>query len=152
MSGADRVTIPPMPIPRSKRRIGIVGAGGIVAGAHLPGYRAAGYTVSAIADLRLDAAQKVADGKIPHVFADPRALIECPEVDVIDVAIPEQGRAELWDALIAARKPVLLQKPLAYELEDAIALVERFEKAGIPLAVNQNARWAPPFRAAKSVL
>ena len=41
-------------------RIGIIGAGGIVSGAHLPAYRAAGLDVSAFFDIDAEKATKVA--------------------------------------------------------------------------------------------
>ena len=43
---------------------------------------------------------------------------------------------------------MLAQKPLAEDLAAARAVVEEAERAGVTLAVNQNARWAPPWRIA----
>ena len=43
---------------------------------------------------------------------------------------------------------MLAQKPLADDLAAARAVVEEAERAGVTLAVNQNARWAPPWRIA----
>ena len=149
MSGG-RWNIPPLKLPRSERRIGVIGAGGIVENAHLPAYRTAGFRVTALADVDRSRAERLArDFDIPHVFADARSLIDCDEVDVVDVAIPEHGREGLFELLLAAGKPTLAQKPLAYELDRALEWVDRFETAGVPLAVNQNARWAPPFRAVR---
>jgi predicted dehydrogenase len=55
-------------------------------------------------------------------------------------------------SILKARKPTLLQKPLAYSMETARRIVEDFEKAKVPLAVNQNLRWAPQIRAAKQLI
>ena len=43
---------------------------------------------------------------------------------------------------------MLAQKPLADDLAAARAVVEEAERAGVKLAVNQNGRWAPPWRIA----
>ena len=49
-------------------RIGIIGAGGIISGAHLPAYQAAGLQVSAIYDIDREKATKVArDFDIPTI-------------------------------------------------------------------------------------
>ena len=43
---------------------------------------------------------------------------------------------------------MLAQKPLAEDLAAARAVVEEADRAGLTLAVNQNGRWAPPWRIA----
>lgn len=141
------------PAPKSALRIGVIGAGGIVRDAHLPAYRKAGYHVSAICDVRRDSADAVArQFGIDAVETDPRALVERSDVDVIDLAIPDVGRMEVVEAAAAAGKHLLIQKPLAHELAAARRIVELARKAGVVLAVNQNARWAPHFRAARSLI
>ncbi|HET9665054.1 MAG TPA: Gfo/Idh/MocA family oxidoreductase, partial [Burkholderiales bacterium] len=62
------------------------------------------------------------------------------------------GRAAVLDAVLEARKPLLLQKPLAYSFAEARRLVERFAEAEIPLAVNQNLRFAPESQAARHLI
>ena len=43
---------------------------------------------------------------------------------------------------------MLSQKPFAVDLTAARAMVEHAERKGVRLAVNQNGRWAPPWRVA----
>jgi len=146
-------TIQPLRFPKSSLRIGIIGAGGIVQNAHLPGYRKAGYHVSAIADIREQVARDLARRfEISRVFTDARDLIASPEVDVIDMAIPEIARPGLVEAVMRARKPLLIQKPLAYTLARGREIVRMFSEARVPLAVNQNARFAPEFHAIKQLI
>jgi predicted dehydrogenase len=66
----------------------------------------------------------------------------------VDVATRPDIRPDLIRRAAAAGKHVLAQKPLAPDLATAQALVDEAERAGILLAVNQNARWAPPWRQA----
>lgn len=139
--------------PRSELRIGVIGAGGIVKDAHLPAYRKAGYQVTAICDVREETARALGrQFEIPAVVADPAALIARDDVDVVDLAIPESSRPAVVEAVLRARKPLLIQKPLAYSLARARDLVRRFEAARVPLAVNQNARFAPEFFAARRLV
>lgn len=147
------VTFEPLEFRKSPLRIGVIGAGGIVQNAHLPGYAKAGLQVAAIFDVnRAAASAAAAKFSIAAVCATVDELLARKDVDVIDVAIPEFARPPVLDAIVKARKPTLLQKPLAYSLADAVRLVERFEREKIPLAVNQNLRWSPEFRAAKQLI
>ncbi len=141
------------PRPQTALRIGVVGAGGIVRDAHLPAYKKAGFTVSAICDVLPKAARAVADQfGIEHVESDVRALVERDDVDVVDIAIPDSGRLEVVEAAVAAGKHLLIQKPLAHDLPTARRIVDMAREGGIVLAINQNARWAPRFRAARSLI
>lgn len=149
----DAIAIPPLALAPSTLRIGVLGAGGIVTSAHLPGYAKWQLRVSAIADVRRDAAELAAKQfQIATVCASVEELLARKDVDVVDVAIPEQARAAVVPLLLKAGKPVLLQKPLAYSLEEARRLVDAFEKAKVPLAVNQNLRWSPEMQAAKFLI
>ncbi len=133
--------------------IGIIGAGGIVRNAHLPAYRAAGFPVVAIADVRAGAAEEVGrQFGIPQRVSDYRHLLENPAVKVVDIAIPGEGRVEVVRDVAAAGKHILIQKPMANTLTEAVTIVRLAREAGVLLAVNQNARWAPPYRATWSLL
>jgi predicted dehydrogenase len=124
-----------------------------VMNAHLPAYAKWNLRVSAIFDVRREAAETAAKKfGIPVVCGSVEELLARRDVDVIDVAIPEHGRADVLLAILRARKPALLQKPLAYTLEDAQRIVADFARADVPLAVNQNLRWSPEMQAAKQLI
>ncbi len=132
--------------------IGVVGAGGIVRDAHLPAYKKAGYRVAGVCDVRKEAADAAAARfGVPFSTCDFRQLLDRRDVDVIDVAIPDEGRLEVIREAAARGKHVLAQKPLAYSLSAAREIVETCEKAGVVLAVNQNARFGPEYRAARNL-
>lgn len=132
--------------------IGVIGAGGIVRDAHLPAYKKAGFRVAGICDVLKPAADAAA-GKfgIPFATDDYRRLLERKDVDVVDVAIPDAGRIEVVREAAARGKHVLIQKPMAYSVAAAREMVAACRTAGVRLAVNQNARWGPEFRAAWSL-
>ncbi len=145
-------------LPRRKDwRIGIAGAGFIVADCHLVAYRNAGFHPVAIASRKPETAKAVAarhqistvHGTIDELLADSR-------IEVLDVAVPPDAQPELIRK--AAKlgqgrlRGILAQKPLALSVKDAKDLVQCCTDAGIVLAVNQNMRFDQSVRAAKDLL
>jgi predicted dehydrogenase len=137
-----------IPLPSRPKRIGVIGLGGI-AQAHLPAYRAAGWTVAAAADIdpaRRSEAERVHG--LPRVYADYRDLVADPEVEVISLLTQPNVREAVVDACAAAGKPVQTEKPLGPDLATCERLITRAAGAGIALSVSQNYRWFPgPFAA-----
>ena len=134
-------------------RIGIIGAGKIVRDCHLPAYRAAGWEVVRIASRTLESARAAADAfDIAGASADFEDVITDERVEVVDIALPSHRHREIAIAALEAGKHVLLQKPMANTLEDAAAIVEAADRAGVKLAVNQNGRWDPAIRACRELL
>ena len=138
---------PPMP-STLKPRIGVIGAGGIVA-AHLDAYRSAGWTVAAICDRTLaKAAAKAAEfapanGLAARVTTRWQDLLDDPGIDVLDITTHPADRLPLIDAALKAGKHVLSQKPFVLDLDQGEALVRLARDNAVKLAVNQNGRWAP---------
>ncbi len=134
-------------------RIGVIGAGKIVRECHLPAYRAAGWDVVSIASRTAASARVAADEfDISASSGDFRDVIDDPRVEVVDISLPSHRHREVAVAALEAGKHVLLQKPMANTLEDAVAIVAAAERAGVKLAINQNGRWDPAIRACRELL
>ncbi|MFP4068994.1 MAG: Gfo/Idh/MocA family protein [Opitutales bacterium] len=132
--------------------IGIVGAGNIT-NMHLRGYAWAGLPVVAIMDLDSSKAEaRAKEHGIPHVAGSLEELIARPEVEIVDVTFPGNARLEAVRAIAEAGKPLLVQKPLADDLETAREIVRTCREAGVALAVNQNARFNPQYRTARRLV
>ena len=120
------LTLQPDPPVRERQfRIGCIGAGMIMAECHLAAYREAGFQVVAIASRTPSKAQAVAQRwEIGRVHDSPQALINDPDVDIVDIAFPPDQQPALIRAALAAPnvKAILAQKPLALSLPEAIAL------------------------------
>ena len=131
--------------------IGIIGAGGIIQWGHMPAYRKAGFNVVGIASRTRESAERMAKSwDIPRVFDDWRALLDIPEVQIADVSYPfDEDRLEIVREAAARGKHILVQKPMAHSRAAAREMVETAARHGVRLAVNQNARWAPQYRAAR---
>ena len=146
--GADLDYRPAFP----ERRIGvaIVGCGAIAKDHHLPAYGAYGVDVVGVFDT-LPAATENVQQRFPFVrtvYSSLDELLADDEVVVVDIATRPDVRPELILRAVEAGKHVLAQKPLALDLAAARAVVAAADQSGVKLAVNQNGRFAPPWRAA----
>ncbi|MFN8449653.1 MAG: Gfo/Idh/MocA family oxidoreductase [Anaerolineae bacterium] len=72
--------------------------------------------------------------------------------DVVDVCSPTYLHAEHASLAARAGKHVVSEKPLARTAEDAAALVELCEQAGVTLLVGHVVRFFPEYAAAKGIV
>ena len=143
-----------IPLPASREHgIGIVGAGTIVTNSHLPAYAEAGFPVVAIADTDRAKAERLAERfGIPNAYGSATELLADGDVEVVDVALPPDRQPPVALEAIAAGRHVQCHKPLAMNFDDACAIVRAAGRAGVQLAVNQNARWLPGIRSTGNLL
>ena len=146
---------PDAPIRCRRFRIGCVGAGFIMADVHLAAYAGAGFPVVAIASrTKAKAAEVAARWKIATVHDDPAALIEDPQVEILDIAFPPDQQPDLIRHALKQPhiKAILVQKPIAMNLDIARVLVAEARAAGKVLSVNQNMRFDQSIRVLKQLL
>lgn len=74
---------------------------------------------------------------------DLEALITAPDVDVVVAAVPAGLHATVAAGVAAARKPLLLEKPIARTVAEAAEITAAFARAGAPLMVAQTLRFDP---------
>src|SRR5437867_962563 len=83
----------------------------------------------AIAETHPQRAREASDRfKIPRSYVDFRELLEQPDIDAVTVAVPNHLHAPMAIEALKARKHVLLEKPLATNLKDALKVVETAKK------------------------
>ena len=140
---------------RKDFRIGILGSGFIVSDCHLVAYRKAGFNPVALASRNRDhAVRTAARHSIPQVSGSFEQLLDDPNIEVLDIAVPPNVQLGWIKAACARRtvKGILAQKPLGMNYAEAVEAVEVCQAAGIVLAVNQNMRFDQSVRAAKTLL
>lgn len=128
------------------RRVALVGAGNI-ARVHLEALRTLpGIRVAAVIDPNLEAARRLA-ATVPEAecFESVESALAAGGVDAAHVLVPPPLHAEIARRLVAARKPVLVEKPLATTSADCAAIAAEAETAGVPVGVNQNYVHHPAF-------
>src|SRR6266567_4019867 len=86
------------------------------------------------------------------VEADWTELIARPDIDLIDIASPNDTHAEIAVAAARAGKMVLCEKPLGRTAEEAAEMVEAVESAGVPNMVWYNYRRVPAMMLLKQLL
>jgi myo-inositol 2-dehydrogenase/D-chiro-inositol 1-dehydrogenase len=86
------------------------------------------------------------------VEQDWRRLIERSDIDVVDIASPNDTHAEVAIAAAKAGKAVLCEKPLGRNAEEARAMTDAVEKAKVPNMVWYNYRRVPAVVLAKQLI
>ena len=81
--------------------------------------------------------------------SDWKTLVEDPEIDLIDIATPNNTHAEIAIAALRAGKHVICEKPLARTAEEAAAMYEESRKSTAVNMVAFNYRRTPALALAK---
>ncbi len=140
--------------------VGIVGYG-LMGRAHAYGWRTAPHVrdLPCVPRLRVmsgrdeDALRRAASlYGVEEVTTDWRALVERPDVQIVDVCTPPGTHPEIVEAAAASGKAVLCEKPLAADLASAAAAVAAVERAGVPNAIGFNYRRLPALSLMKGMI
>jgi myo-inositol 2-dehydrogenase/D-chiro-inositol 1-dehydrogenase len=86
------------------------------------------------------------------VETDWRRLVESPDIDLIDIASPNDTHAEIAIAAAKAGKMVMCEKPLGRNARESEAMVKAVEEAGVPNMVWYNYRRVPAVTLAKQLI
>jgi myo-inositol 2-dehydrogenase/D-chiro-inositol 1-dehydrogenase len=136
---------------KQKLNIGLVGYG-FMGRTHSNAYRQAPvffdvpYTLGlkAVCARNPDRAQAFADNwGYESIESDWRKLVERKDIDIIDIASPNDTHAEIAIAAANAGKMVLCEKPLGRNAEEAEAMVDAVESAKVANMVWYNYRRVP---------
>jgi len=136
-----------------KWKVGIIGAGGIARGAHMPGWKNLKNTeVIAVADSRKEACEffKKEFG-VKHTFGDYNKMLEMEELDILDVCTPNRIQCPAAVASLNAGKNVLCEKPLAVTPEEVQQMIDASRKAKKKLMTAQHQRFAPESQIVKKM-
>ncbi len=130
--------------------VAILGAGAIAQSAHLPAYARYGVDVVGVWSRTAATTDGIRDRfpGVRRVYATADELLADPEVAIVDIATGPQDRLRWIAAALDAGKHVLAQKPLTLDLDGLEPVLAEADRRGLRVAVNQNGRWAPPWRLA----
>jgi len=135
--------------------IGCIGGGMIMSEVHLDAYKQAGFKVGAIASRNVEKTKKIAERYgIPKVHQTPKELIEDESIEIVDLAYPPDQQPDLIRHALKQPhiKAILVQKPLALTLDEAIRLRDEAKAAGKVVSVNQNMRFDQSMRVLKQIM
>ena len=146
--------------PKPPLQVGVIGAG-YIGKAHVFGYATAqrvldlplATVMHTVAEVTEELAAGAADALgFAQWTTDWRTMIDDPAIDVIHVATPNTLHCEMSLAAITAGKHVHCEKPLATSVEDARAMTEAAEAAGIKTQVGFNYLCNPMMGFAKEMI
>lgn len=155
---------------RAPLRVGIVGAR-FAAELHAHNYRplrpARVALTAACARTRAEVEAFARRHEIPRVYTDYRALVESPDVDVVDICATTDVHHEVAVAAARAGKHVIVEKPLTGYFGDAAdppekmlegalrhadAVLEAVARAGVTLCYAEDFVYAPPVAKLRRLL
>lgn len=87
-----------------------------------------------------------------RMSTDWRAVVEDPNVDVVDIAGPNQIHSEVAVAAAGAGKHVYCEKPVGRSLAEVAAAAEAVRQAGVKSFTGYNYRWMPSIRHARDLI
>lgn len=139
------------PMPSAPKEVVILGTGGIVRDSHMPAYRKYGIPVAGVWNRNAERAETVAkEFSINNVYGSVEEATRRSDV-VYDIATSPAAYVELLEA-IPPGSPVLIQKPLGLNLEEASAILKVCRKQRLIAAVNFQLRFSPMMLAIRDAL
>ena len=138
------------------QRIGIIGLGNIAMGKHIPQLqKIADCKITAICDTNERKLKSIGDRlNIPeeYRFTDYNDLINCPEVDAVEVCTPNYLHVPMAVAAVKAGKPVNVEKPLSVDLASTKPLADALAETEVPNMMCFSYRFCPAVRYAKWIM
>lgn len=131
-------------------KVGMIGAGGI-GRVHMETFaKTEGAEIVAVTDVNREAAERAAkDYGIARVHDSAEKLIEDPDLDAVIIGVPNKWHAPLAVKALQANKHVLLEKPMAIDLNDAKKIRDAALKSDRVLMISHQMRWEGPAMAVK---
>ncbi len=127
--------------------IGVIGTGRIGAiHAENVANRIPGARLHAVCDVRLDAAQALAERLGVTRVHTPEALLGDPNLDAVLICSSTDTHAPLVEMAAAEGKAIFCEKPIDRDLATIDRALAAVETAGVPLQVGFNRRFDPSFR------
>ncbi|MBL8580328.1 MAG: Gfo/Idh/MocA family oxidoreductase [Mesorhizobium sp.] len=138
-------------------QIAIAGAGGVTQAKWIPAIRnlqtrGEPITVSAIADPRLDVANKAALLTGAEAFDTVKHLLELHRPDLLLVLTADSAHVTVATQAIERDIACLVEKPISRSFQEAAALARLAERQSTLLAAVANKRFSPPYAMAKALV
>ena len=87
-----------------------------------------------------------------RAYTEIAAMLDRERPDLVSVCLPNQSHFAPTLQVIEAGYPLLVEKPLVFEMREADALIAAAEQRGLFFALNFNHRYARPVRLARAAI
>ncbi len=114
--------------------------------------KAAGIRLTAVCDPLAEVREPIAQRYGAHSVADIESLLALGDVDAVYVATPTDLHAQHVIAAAEAGKHILCEKPMATSLEQAQAMIDAADRAGVTFNVGHSHSYDEPYRAMRELV
>jgi len=87
-----------------------------------------------------------------RAYTDINEMLGKEKPDLVSMCLPNQGHFEATMQVIQAGYPLLVEKPLVFDVKQAETLIEEAEKRKLFFAINFNHRYAKPVQMAQQAI
>ncbi len=133
-------------------RIGVIGAG-LIGRKHIEVLRSGStdYALAGVADSSPAAKQEAEKLGYP-CFATIEELLDKAKLDGAIIAVPNQMHVSAGLACVARKIPIIIEKPVADTVDEALKLIEAAEAAGVATLTGHHRRHNPIMRRAAEIV
>lgn len=133
-------------------KVGLIGCG-FMGAMHANCYKnIKGVEIAALADIRREKAEGLAEGTNAVIYGDGMELIEQADVDVIDICLPTFLHAEYALAAMDKVKYLFVEKPVTLTIEESDALLKKSAETGCNVQIGQVIRFWDEYVALKEIV
>ncbi len=133
-------------------KFGLVGAGGIAQTYSGAFGMTRSSTLVAVADVRREAAEALAQAHEARAYADYREMIESEQLHAVIVSTPPQTHPEICIELMERGLHVLCEKPLAIDSSSARRMLEAAERCEVKFTMASKFRYVDDVLRAKAIV
>jgi predicted dehydrogenase len=133
-----------------KVKVGIIGLGEVAQITHLPILESLSdrFEITAICDISpqlLEAIGERYNVSVSNRYMDAGELTNQADLDAVFVLNSDEYHAECTISAVRNKKHVLIEKPVCLTLEDADAIIQARDEAGVQVMVGYMRRFAPAY-------
>jgi myo-inositol 2-dehydrogenase / D-chiro-inositol 1-dehydrogenase len=133
--------------------IGVIGVGRIGAmHARLLSGQVPGARVTALNDVRPEAAQALGEELGVRVAGSTDALLAAPGVDAVAICSSTETHAPLIAAAAEAGRAIFCEKPVSHDLMEVDRALEAVERSGVPFQIGFNRRSDPAYQSVRDAV
>jgi len=133
-------------------RCGVIGAG-IMGNLHIKACMQYPYSeVVAVSDINEEKANEAAEKFGIKAYGDYNEMINDNDIDAVHITTPDFAHREPTVICLELGKHVLLEKPMATNMDDAMAIFDAVKSSGAKLMVNFSNRWNPTHHNTKKAI
>jgi len=139
-------------------KLGLIGCGGYGMADVRAAFKVGGVEFIALCDVDSQHLQNSTDkiaetqNSRPKTFKHYEDLLETPGLDAVVIATPPQWHALPFIAAVEKGLDVYCEKPLAYDIREAQAMLNAAEKAGVTVQVGFQRRQSPAIQQARDYI